>query len=341
MKKRSLVAFVFIFLALIMIAAMPSFAAKKEFFAIATGGTGGAYYPLGGILAQAMTDKIPDIVVTAQAANASVANCNLIGNHQIESAFIQNNIAFSAYNGLDDFKGKPVKNLRIIASLYPETIQIVGRADAGIKTIADIKGKRLIPGDRGSGTEIDCKNVLEALGLTYKDFSGVDWLGFSGASQRLKDKQGDVTFTTAGWPTAAITEIAMTSDIVLIPLDEATISALLKKYPFYAKIVIPKGTYRGMDKDVSTITTMAQWAVDADVPDELVYKLTYALWEKGKFVLRKKGAAADDAPSGAEMMAAIHNTAKQVQLKTALEGVGAVPLHPGAARYYKEKGMIK
>jgi TRAP transporter TAXI family solute receptor len=341
MKKKRLIAFAFMFLALTMITVAPSFAAKKEFFAIATGGTGGAYYPLGGILAQALTDKVPDIIVTAQAGNASVANCNLIGNHQIESAFIQNNIAYDAYNGLGSFKGKPVKNLRIIASLYPETIQIVGRADAGIKTIADIKGKRLIPGDKGSGTEIDCINVLDGLGLSYKDFSGVDWLGFSGASQRLKDKQADVTFTTAGWPTAAITEIAMTSDITLVPLDEKTISALLKKYPFYARIVIPKGTYRGMDKDVPTITTMAQWAVDADVPDDVVYKLTYALWEKGKFVLRKKGEAADDAPSGAEMMAAIHNTAKQVQLKTALEGVGAVPLHPGAAKFYREKGMIK
>jgi TRAP transporter TAXI family solute receptor len=292
-------------------------------------------------LAQALADKVPDIIVTAQAGNASVANCNLINNHQIESAFIQNNIAYDAYNGLGSFNGKPVKNLRIIASLYPETIQIVGRADAGIKTIADIKGKRLIPGDRGSGTEIDCKNILDGLGLSYKDFSGVDWLGFSGASQRLKDKQADVTFTTAGWPTAAITEIALTSDITLIPLDEKTIATLLKKYPFYARIVIPKGTYTGMDKDVPTITTMAQWAVDADVPDDIVYKLTYALWEKGKFVLRKKGEAADDAPSGAEMMAQFHSTAKQVQLKTALEGVGAVPLHPGAAKYYREKGMIK
>ena len=224
MKKRRLIGFVFIFLALTMIIAMPSFAAKKEFFAIATGGTGGVYYPLGGILAQALTDKIPDIIVTAQAANASVSNCNLIGNRQIESAFIQSNIAYDAYNGLGDFKGKPVKNLRIIASLYPETIQIVGRADAGIKTIADIKGKRLIPGDRGSGTEIDCKNVLDGLGLTYKDFANVDWQGFSGASQRLKDKQGDVTFITAGWPTSAITEVALTSDIVLIPLDEYAIA---------------------------------------------------------------------------------------------------------------------
>ena len=118
-------------------------------------------------------------------------------------------VAFNAYKGLEQFKDKPATNLRFIASLYPETIQIVARADSGIKTVKDIKGKRLVPGDRGSGTEVDALNVLGAYGYTYKDFAGVDWLSFSGAAQRLQDKQADVTFTTAGWPTAAIQELAI------------------------------------------------------------------------------------------------------------------------------------
>jgi TRAP transporter TAXI family solute receptor len=331
---------VLIVLALAVLFAGPALGAKKEFFAIATGGTGGTYYPLGGILAQAMSDKIPDLIVTAQAGNASVANCNLIGSHQVESAFVQNNVAYAAYSGTDQFKGKPIKNLRAIASLYPETIQIVARADAGIKTIKDIKGKRLVPGDRGSGTEVDCINVLSGLGLTYKDFAGVDWLSFSGAAQRLKDKQADITFTTAGWPTAAITELATSSDIILVPLDDAAIAKLVKMFPFYAKVIIPAGTYKGMTKDVPAITTMAQWVVDADVPEATVYKLTQALWDKGKFVLRKKGETADDAPSGAELMAAAHATGKYVTLKSALDGV-AIPLHKGAEKFYKEKGLIK
>ena len=342
MRKRNVIIVVAVVLALAVAFAGPACAAEKKFFAITTGGTGGLYYPLGGLLAQALTDRVPEVVATGQAGNASVANCNLIKDHQIESAFVQNNVAFSAYNGKDEFDGKPVKNLRGIASLYPETIQIVARADSGIKSLKDIKGKKLIPGDRGSGTEVDTLNVLAGYGLTYKDFAGVDWLGFSGASQRLQDKQADVTFTTAGWPTAAITELAMSTEIVLVPIEEEMIAKITKMYSFYSKVVIPKGTYKGMTADVPTITTMAQWAVDASVSDDLVYKLTHALWEKGKFVLRTKGDnSADDAPSGADMMAQVHNTAKQVQLKTALEGVGAVPLHPGAAKYYKEKGMIK
>jgi len=339
-KKRYVVFAIAILVAMSVAFAGHSIAAKKQFFAIATGGTGGTYYPLGGVLAQALNDKIPYIIATAQSANASVANCNLIREHEVESAFVQNNVAYAAYTGTAQFEGKPVENITGIASLYPETIQIVASADSGIKTIRDIKGKRLIPGDRGSGTEVDCLNVLTALGLNYEDFASVDWLSFAGAAQRLKDKQGDVAFITAGWPTSAITELATTSDIVVVPLDDETIARLVKMYPFYAKITIPAGTYKGAEADVNTITTMAQWVVDNQVPKNVVYDLTKALWEKGTFVLRKAGAGAAEAPSGAEIMAAAHAKGKDVTLETALKGM-AIPLHPGAAMYYKEKGMIK
>jgi TRAP transporter TAXI family solute receptor len=327
-RKRNVI-IVAAIMAMAVLVAGPACAADKKFFAITTGGTGGLYYPLGGLLAQALTERVPEVVVTGQAGSASVANCNLIKDHQIESAFVQNNVAFSAYEGKDQFAGKPVKNLRGIASLYPETIQIVARADSGIKSLKDIKGKKLIPGDRGSGTEVDTLNILAGYGMTYKDFAGVDWLGFSGASQRLQDKQADVTFTTAGWPTAAITELAMSTDIVLVPIEEEMIAKITKMYSFYSKVVIPKGTYKGMTADVPTITTMAQWVVDEQVPADLVYKLTRALWEKGK-----------DGLSGADVMAKVHAKGKDVQLKTALSGM-AIPLHPGAAKYYKEIGLIK
>lgn len=327
-RKRNVIMIAAI-MALAVLVAGPACAADKKFFAITTGGTGGLYYPLGGLLAQALTERVPEVVVTGQAGSASVANCNLIKDHQVESAFVQNNVAFSAYEGKDQFAGKPVKNLRGITSLFPETIQIVARADSGIKSIKDIKGKKLIPGDRGSGTEVDTLNVLAGYGLTYKDFAGVDWLGFSGASQRLQDKQADVTFTTAGWPTAAITELAMSTEIVLVPIEEEMIAKITKMYSFYSKVVIPKGTYKGMTADVPTITTMAQWVVDEQVPEDLVYKLTRALWEKGK-----------DGLSGADVMAKVHAKGKDVQLKSALSGM-AIPLHPGAAKYYKEVGLIK
>jgi hypothetical protein len=328
MKKRAFLV-VSIVLALTLVLAGTSIAQQKKFFVISTGGTGGTYYPLGGILAQALSQAVPEVVVTSQAGNASVANCNLIRDKQVESAFVQSNVAYNAYKGLEQFKDKPATNLRFIASLYPETIQIVARADSGIKTLKDVKGKRLVPGDRGSGTEIDAQNVLAAYGLwdskagKYIGFAGVDWLSFSGGAQRLQDKQADVTFTTAGWPTAAITELAISTNIVLVPIEEAKIKDLTKKYPFYAKVVIPKATYKGQDKDVATITTMAQWVVGAEVPDDVVYKLTKALWE-----------------SGAKKMAEAHAQGKNVTPKTALAGM-SIPLHPGAEKFYKEAGLLK
>jgi TRAP transporter TAXI family solute receptor len=326
-KKKRLLVVLSVLIALTLVFAGNSFAQKK-FFAIATGGTGGTYYPLGGILAQVLTEKVPDVVVTAQAAQASVANCNLIRDRQIESAFVQSNVAYNAYAGVDTFKDKPAKNIRGIASLYPETIQIVARAESGIKTMKDIKGKRLVPGDRGSGTEIDAQNVLSVYGMwdskkSYTGFKNVDWLSFSGASQRLQDKQTDVTFTTAGWPTAAIQELSISANVVLVPIEEAKITELTKNFPFYSRIVIPKGTYKGQEKDVTTITTMAQWVVDANVSEDVVYQLTKALWE-----------------GGSDKMAQAHAKGKDVQMKTALSGM-AIPLHPGAEKYYKEKGLIK
>ncbi|MCP4748896.1 MAG: TAXI family TRAP transporter solute-binding subunit [Desulfobacteraceae bacterium] len=297
--------------------------ARPEFFAIATGGTGGTYYPLGGVLAQALSKNVPKVIVTAQSGNASVANCNLIKEHEIESAFVQNNVAFAAYKGRAQFKGNPIQNIRGIASLYPETIQIVARADAGVKTTDDMKGKRLVPGDRGSGAEVDCKSILKSHGLNYKDFKSVDWLSFSGASQRLKDKQADLAFITAGWPTASITELATQTGVNLVSIKEDHVKKLIKMFPFYSKIVIPANTYPGVGKDTTTITTMAQWIVDEKVSEKTVYLLTKALWE-----------------GGSATMANAHAKGKEVTLETALNGM-AIPLHPGAEKYYREKGVLK
>jgi uncharacterized protein len=329
MRKRSVIIGAAVVLALAVVFAGPACAAEKKFFAIVTGGIGGLYYPLGGLLAQALTERVPEVVATGQAGSASIANCNLIRDHQVESAFIQNNAAYSAYNGKAEFEGKPVKNLRGIASLYPESVQIVARADSGIKSLKDIRGKSLIPGDRGSASSVDTLNILSYYGMTFKDFSSVDWLPFTVGAQRLQDQQADVSVIVAGWPTAAVVELAMSTDVVIVPIDEDAIKMLTTKFPFYTKVIIPKNTYKGMKQDVATITVMAQWVVDEQVPEDVVYKLTKALWEKGK-----------DGMSGADVLAKVHAKGKDVQLKTALSGM-AIPLHPGAARYYKEKNLIK
>ena len=320
--------------------AAPSCMAAKQFFAIATGGTGGTYYPLGGVLAQALTTKVPDVIVTAQSGNASTANLNLIRSHSIESAFVQNNTAYQAYNGTDQFEGNPVKNVRGIASLYPEVIQIVIRKDAGIKTIQDLKGKSVIPGDRGSGTAVDAANILKQAGMSFDDFGSLDWLSFAGISQRMQDNQADVGFITAGIPTSSVMELVSSTPVTILSLDEALIKKITAAYPFYAKVTIPADTYAGQTAPIETVAVMAQWVCDADVSEELIYTLTKALWEPGFHVLRKKDGQPEPAPAGAEIMAQAHAKGKDVTLATALSGM-AIPLHPGAERYYREKGLIK
>jgi len=334
LKKKYALLYITAVLALSMVFASPAFAAKK-FFAVATGGTGGTYYPLGGALAQALSSKIPDLIVTAQSGNASTANLNLIRSHGIESAFVQNNTAYEAYTGTAQFKDNPVKNVRGIASLYPEVIQIVTLKSSGIKTVKDLKGKRVVPGDRGSGTAVDAENILKSADMTFKDFGELDWLSFSGISQRMKDGQADAGFITAGIPTSSVMELTSQTDIAILSIDDKLIKKITDTWPFYAKVTIPAGTYRGQDAAVNTVAVMAQWVVDADIPDDIVYQLTVALWEKGTYVLQKT-----EAPSAASIMGQVHAKGKDVTIETALDGM-AIPLHPGAAKYYKEKGLKK
>jgi hypothetical protein len=339
LKKKRVVLCMVAILALSVVFAGPALAAKK-FFAIATGGTGGTYYPLGGALAQALSTKIPDLIVTAQSGNASTANLNLIRSHGIESAFVQNNTAYQAYMGIDTFDGKPVKNVRGIASLYPEVIQIVTLKSANIQSVKELAGKRVIPGDRGSGTAVDAENIVKSAGMTFNDFGELDWLSFAGISQRMKDGQADAGFLTAGIPTSSVMELASQTDIAVLSIDDKLIKKITDTWPFYAKVTIPAGTYKGQDMAAETVAVMAQWVVDSAIPEDIVYELTMALWEKGKHVLRKKDGQAAEAPSAAAIMGQVHAKGKDVTLETALDGM-AIPLHRGAAKYYKEKGLIK
>ncbi len=339
MKKRRLLVLT-LALAIVAVAFAGTATGAKRFFVIATGGTGGTYYPLGGVLAQALGSKVPEIVVTAQSGNASTANLNLIRSHSIESAFVQNNTAYQAFNGLDQFKDKPVKNVRGIASLYPEVIQIVARKTVGIKSVKDLKGKSVVPGDRGSGTAVDAENIMKSAGMSFADFGSLDWLSFSGISQRMQDNQADAGFITAGIPTSAVMELASSTPISIVNMEDDLVKKITDTWPFYAKVTIPANTYPGIDQPVQTVAVMAQWVCDLDVPEDVVYALTKALWEPGQYVLQEKDGKPAPAPPANEIMATAHAKGKDVTLATALSGM-AIPLHPGAEKYYREKGMVK
>jgi TRAP transporter TAXI family solute receptor len=289
---------------------------------IYTGGTGGTYYPLGSKLAELITKysngKIKAVAVTS---GASVANAKALAKGDAQCIFIQNDIAYYAYKGLHMFKGNPVINIRGVATLYPEVIQIVVRADSGIKSIYDLAGKKVVIGAQGSGTAVNAKQILEAAGLWDKVTP--IYADFRQGAQMLKLGQADAVFLTAGVPTAAITELSATTPVTLVQIPDEILEKLHNEgYKFYVKVVVPKGTYKGMTTDVQTLAVKAMIACDAKLPDDVVYTITKILFEH------------------LDELRQAHERAKDISLSKALDGM-SIPLHPGAEKYYKEKGILK
>ena len=232
----------------------------KVFLNIATGGTAGTYYPLGGAMADIFNKNIPNCNASAQSTGASVANVNLLQQGKVDIGFIQNDIAYYAATGTEMFKGKKVDGLLGMATLYPETVQIVTLRKSGIKSVADFKGKRVAVGAAGSGTEANARQIMAAYGITY-DMCNVQYLSFAEASSALKDGNVDVAFVTAGHPTAAIQDISTTHDVVLIPMPADKADALIAKYPFYTKVVIPAKTYNKQTNAVPAVAVRCMLAV--------------------------------------------------------------------------------
>jgi hypothetical protein len=298
---------------------------QRIFFGIATGGTGGTYYPLGGMLAQLISNKVvinnQKMSATAETAGASVANAQLLGRKEIESAFVAADILDAAYNGKAQFDGKPLKNLRALGALYPEQVQLVTAAKSNIKSFRDLKGKSVSSGSPGSGQWQLLGDLLEAHGMTRKDI-GEDLSSFAQSVDKIKDGNLTASLITAGAPTASITDLANTHDIRIVPLAGPEIEALRKKQPYYAQIQLPANTYKGQTAPVDTLAVMAVWATHDGLSNDIAYAVTKALYEN------------------TDILGQVHPKGKEISLRTALQSV-SIPLHPGAERFYKEKGLIK
>ena len=294
----------------------PAFAAKT-FLSIATGGTSGTYYPIGGAIAQAVS-KGTDLQATAETGNASVANVNLVAQGDIEVAFAQNDITFWAYTGKLMFKA-PLTNIRTIAALYPEHVQVIVTKDSAVKSLEDLKGKRVGVGAPGSGVEGDVRAIFQIAGLKYSDMR-VDFLDFGATTSRFKDNQIDAGFVVAGYPTASVMDLATTKDISLLNFDSAFLESLGKEHPYFVPSTIPAGTYRGVDTATTTPAVMAILVTHDKVPDDVIYQFTKAMFTN----------IAD--------VHASHAKGREINLESALSGLTA-PLHPGAAKYFKEMGL--
>jgi len=312
-----------------------SFAQELKFFTIGTGGTAYTYYPVGGMIANAISKPpgsrecgkggscgVPNLIASAVSSRGSVDNVNAIISGLRNSGFAQSDVAYWAYTGTGTMEGKePAKELRTIAALFQEHIHLVALKKSNINSVKDLKGKRVSLDEPGSGTYVDAKLILESNGLSTSDVKAEALKG-KAATDALRNGKVDAIFVVAGFPTGAIVELASAVDVKLVPIDGAGAKALTSKYGFFSQSPIPSGTYEGVD-EVNTVAVGAQWFTSAKEDNELIYQITKALWNKESRKLMDVG----------------HAKGKTITPDTALSGVG-VPLHPGAEKFYKEAGLI-
>ena len=289
----------------------------KKFLNIGTGGTAGTYYPIGGAIAEVLNKEIPGMSASAQSTGASVANINMLGDGEIDLATVQNDIAYYAAHGTEMFKDKKVDGLQGIASLYPETCQFVTLKSSGIKSLAELKGKRVAVGAVGSGVEANVRQILAAYGVTYNDIDA-QYLSFAEGASALKDGNVDVAVLTAGYPTASVQDIASQNPVRLLPVEEKIADDLIAQYPFYTKTVIPAGTYAGFDEEVSSVAVMAMLVAGSTVNADLGYSITKAIF------------------GNLDRLQAAHAVGKQITKDTAKAGM-SLPMNAGAERYFDGK----
>ncbi len=288
----------------------------KNFINIATGGTAGTYYPLGGALAELMNKNIENMNASAQSTGASVANINMLKDGSVDVAFVQNDISYYAVNGLEMFKDNKVENLKGLAALYPETIQFVTTEGSGIRSIADLKGKKVAVGASGSGAEANARQILAAYGITYDDIDE-QYLSFGEASDALKDGNVDAGVVVAGFPTAAIQDLSASKSIRIIPLDESIIDNLINKYPYYTKMIIPAGTYSNQNEDVVTLSVKCLLVTTDKMEKSLGEKIVKVIYEN------------------LDRMKAAHAVGQYISKATGMEGM-SIPMNEGAKKFFEE-----
>ena len=306
------------------------------FFRIGTGTTGGVYFPIGGIIANAISNPpgsracdnggscgVPGLIAVAQSTAGSVANVAAISGGAIESGLCQADIAYWAWKGEGPFQGKgPNETLRAIANLYQEVLQIVVRRESKIVSIADLKGKKISIGPKQSGSAVDGRIVLNAFKIRQKDFT-VDHSDPGQAAEMLADGLLDAIIFLGGRPTPVILDLAERIDIRLVPIAGPEAVPLIEDYPFFSVAAVPDGIYKGVTNTV-TLGVGAQWICSASVSAEMIYGVTKALWHPANRPLFDRG----------------HPEARAIRIETALQGI-SIPLHPGAEQYYREAKIIE
>lgn len=313
----------FISLFLVLIMAVTSFACNNgsvKKITLASGGTSGTYYGFSGAVASRLNEVLNnDLKINVVSTGASKANAQMIDSNDAQIAIIQNDVMDYAYKATDMFAGQqPMTSFSAIASVYPESIQIV--ANKSITSVDQLRGKRVSVGDAGSGTEFNTKQILEAYGMDIDKDIVKNNQSFADSCDSLKNGTLDAAFITAGHPTVAVTELATNFDFNILPIDNEHASKLMNKYQFYAKVNIEKDSYSVLTSDVQTVAVMATYIANNNLDEDTVYKFTKALFEEKSKIIHQKAALLDK--------------------NTGVQGI-SIPFHPGAEKYYREQGILK
>ncbi len=313
-------------------------AQEMTFFRIGTGSAGGTYFPIGGLIANAISnppgsrpcDKggncgVPGLVAIAQSTNASAHNVTAINAGQMEAGLTGAATLYFAYHGEAKFEGKQKPKLRVIANLFPEDLHLVLPKGKKLGSLKDLKGKRVGIAQAGSGTQIAVELMLAEQGITRDNIDEAE-LNNSQSAERIADGQLDAYFYAAGTPVAAMIQLDNTKGMDLYSFSDEEVMTSNKAVPYYVPSTIKAGTYQGVQYDVNTLAVNGILATSIDQPEELIYEVTKALWNKTTRKLLDSG----------------HAKGKVIRLETALKGIQGlnVPLHPGAERFYKEAGLL-
>ena len=293
--------------------------AQQQFVNVLTGGTSGVYYPLGVALAKVYQDNIPDVRTQVQSTKASVENINLVAQGRGEIAFaLGDSVKAAAEGDAEAGFAQPVENLRAIAAVYPNYVQIVASAESGITDLASLAGKGLSVGAPASGTELNARAIMGAAGMSYDDLGKTEYLPFAESVELIKNRQLDATLQSAGLGVASIRDLSTSIPITMVAIPPEIAETL--GAPFQAA-EIPAGTYDGQDEAVPTVAITNILVTSADVDEELAYQMTKQLFEN------------------LDELKAAHNAANGIDPATAGTNL-PVPLHPGAERYYREAGLM-
>lgn len=293
-------------------------AVAQQQISIATGGTGGTYYPYGGGLAELIKNHIEGYDAVAEVTGASVENMGLVWRGDSDLALALADTVYQGYTGTGDFEGRQLDNIRAIASIYPNAVQIVTMADSGIDSLDDLAGKVVSVGAPGSGTELNARAILESNGLTYDDFDARR-LNFNETADALRDGDIDVGFWSVGPPTSSILNLATTSDVRLIGLTDEEMTNAREEEPVFAPYELATGLYEGMEEPVQTVGVPNVLIASSEMDEELAYQVTKALFEH------------------TDELIAIHPAANDTTVKFSVDST-PIPFHAGALRYYEEAG---